>query len=207
MNSGQIDQFPSVGKLLLLTGSACAVAFLYIVGAVLPAEFNRDPLGIGKATGLSDLYSPGPEQLVIEEGSVGYLPESTTPYAQHSFTIELAPNGDAHLPSSLEFKLELNSGSAMVYSWQVNGLTDPTRLFAEFHGETYDASGNLIVGHYGEDRTLQDAGVLVAPFDGVHGWYWRNDAETAVTIELTTAGFYRLVPAGNMGNEAGIAPN
>jgi hypothetical protein len=30
----------------------------------------------------------------------------------------------------------------------------------------------------------------VAPFDGTHGWYWRNRGEATVTIVLQTSGFY-----------------
>jgi hypothetical protein len=34
-------------------------------------------------------------------------------------------------------------------------------------------------------------GSYVAPFDGLHGWYWKNNVKTAVTITLRSTGFYR----------------
>ena len=36
-----------------------------------------------------------------------------------------------------------------------------------------------------------DTGVLVAAFDGMHGWFWRNRTTVAVTVTLRVAGDYR----------------
>jgi len=33
----------------------------------------------------------------------------------------------------------------------------------------------------------------VAPFDGVHGWYWLNDSQQPVLLRLQIAGFYEPV--------------
>jgi hypothetical protein len=46
--------------------------------------------------------------------------------------------------------------------------------------------------------------MLVAPFDGIFGWYLQNQSEAPVTIKLDLAGFYQLIPPGEYGNEAGI---
>ena len=46
------------GVLIAATLGALAVAALVVLGAVLPAEFHRDPLGMGKLTGLSRLWAP-----------------------------------------------------------------------------------------------------------------------------------------------------
>ena len=34
----------------------------------------------------------------------------------------------------------------------------------------------------------------IAPWHGIHGWYWQNNNEAAVTVRLRMAGFYELVP-------------
>ena len=34
-------------------------------------------------------------------------------------------------------------------------------------------------------------GSYVAPFDGLHGWYWKNNTATPVTVTLHSTGFYR----------------
>ena len=49
------------GRLILATLGALALAALIVLGAILPAEFNRDPLGLGKLSGLSRLWAPEAE--------------------------------------------------------------------------------------------------------------------------------------------------
>ena len=34
-------------------------------------------------------------------------------------------------------------------------------------------------------------GSYVAPFTGIHGWYWENPGTEELIITLSTAGFYR----------------
>ena len=60
---------PKRGPLLIMTAGACLVGAVIVLGAVLPAEFNKDPLGLGKATGLSRLWAP-PEETVVLPPSV-----------------------------------------------------------------------------------------------------------------------------------------
>jgi hypothetical protein len=38
-----------------------------------------------------------------------------------------------------------------------------------------------------------ESGSLVAPFDGIHGWYLKNDANNAIVVRLDVAGFYDLL--------------
>jgi hypothetical protein len=49
--------------------------------------------------------------------------------------------------------------------------------------------------------------VIVAPFEGVFGWYLQNQSEKPVVVHLKISGFYDLVPAGEYGNDAGIEAN
>ena len=35
-------------------------------------------------------------------------------------------------------------------------------------------------------------GYLVAPFDGVHGWYFSNESDSDITITLSLSGFYTI---------------
>ena len=48
---GQISKPLSAGRMLALTAAALVVASAIVFGAILPAEFNWDPLGLGKMTG------------------------------------------------------------------------------------------------------------------------------------------------------------
>lgn len=36
-------------------------------------------------------------------------------------------------------------------------------------------------------------GLFTAPFDGHHGWYWKNKTDTDMQVELTTQGKYKIV--------------
>jgi hypothetical protein len=38
----------------------------------------------------------------------------------------------------------------------------------------------------------REHGSLVAPFDGIHGWYYRNDTDMPIVVRLTVSGFYEL---------------
>ncbi len=58
MEEGHISKSIPTGRLLALTAGGLVVATVAVFGAILPAEFNMDPLGIGKATGLSRLWAP-----------------------------------------------------------------------------------------------------------------------------------------------------
>jgi hypothetical protein len=50
-------------------------------------------------------------------------------------------------------------------------------------------------------------GMLIAPMEGVHGWYFQNQSVGPVTVHLKLSGFYELVPPGEYGNEARIEAN
>ena len=40
-----------------------------------------------------------------------------------------------------------------------------------------------------------DSGSLVAAFDGIHGWFFRNRSATAVRVTLQTRGTYAVLRA------------
>ena len=47
---------------------------------------------------------------------------------------------------------------------------------------------------YRKATGASENGSLVAPFDGTHGWYFKNDTARPVVVRLTIAGFYELIP-------------
>ena len=51
------------GRLILATLGSLALAALIVLGAILPAEFDKDPLGLGKLSGLSRLWAPDEQQV------------------------------------------------------------------------------------------------------------------------------------------------
>ena len=94
-------------------------------------------------------------------------------------TITIPARGDK------EYKLYINKGAAIGYSWK----TDGEALFYDFHGEpSGDTTGYF--ESFKKSTDSHDEGSLVARFNGTHGWYWRNKALSPVVIKLKVRGEY-----------------
>lgn len=95
--------------------------------------------------------------------------------------------------SDLEYMLDMKIGHAVSYSWEAEDLNDPEKLLAEFHGHTIresEAPGDVMF--YKQGRAESSAGYLVAPFDGVHGWYLSNETNEDILVTLSLSGFYEI---------------
>lgn len=95
--------------------------------------------------------------------------------------------------SALEYKLGLNEGDAITYHWDV-AMTQPELLNVEFHGHTHrigDEPGTVMF--YSIHANGEERGALVAPFDGIHGWYLDNQSTEDITVMLRVAGFYETL--------------
>jgi hypothetical protein len=206
--AGAAPAAPSKRTLLVSTAGAALVALVITFAAVLPAEYNHDPLGLGRLTGLSRLWAP-PEQ-TVDANAAGAPSAVRQPAAfrTDTFEIPLAANGDAARRNALEFKVRMPKGATLVYSWQAEGLTVPEDLMFDFHGHTVaaEAKGAVSVADYEKGSGATANGSLTAPVDGIHGWYFRNRSDQPIKVRLKLSGFYDLVPAGEEGNLAGIEP-
>jgi len=200
---------PSKRALLVSIGAAVGTAVVITFAAVLPAEYNKDPLGLGRVTGLSRLWAP--KEIVVEPGAVGAPAaiRQEAVFRSDTFEILLAADGDEARRNALEFKVRLPKGATLVYSWQAEDLAIPADLMFDFHGHTLaaDAKGGPVsVADYEKGSGAQANGSLTAPIDGIHGWYLRNRSDRPIKVRLKLSGFYQLVPAGQEGNLAGIQP-
>ena len=62
------------GKTLaLITGGGVVLGTLIVVGAIMPAEFNVDPLGVGKLSGIARLWAPDEKKVDVNCGAGGPL--------------------------------------------------------------------------------------------------------------------------------------
>lgn len=200
---------PSRRTLLVSIGAAVGTAVIITFAAVLPAEYNKDPLGLGRVTGLSRLWAP--KEIVVEPGAVGAPAaiRQAAVFRTDTFEIPLAADGDEARRNALEFKVRLPKGATLVYSWQTEDLAIPEDLMFDFHGHTLaaDAKGGPVsVADYEKGSGAQANGSLTAPIDGIHGWYLRNRSDRPIKVQLKLSGFYQLVPAGQEGNLEGIQP-
>ena len=95
--------------------------------------------------------------------------------------------------ADLEYKLSMNLGNAVSYNWRADSLPNPNDLLVEFHGHTIrtgDAPGDVMF--YKRAHVDSSEGYLVAPFDGIHGWYFSNESNNDINIILNLSGFYEL---------------
>ena len=196
------------GRLILAILGAAALAALIVLGAILPAEFNRDPLGVGKLSGLARLWAP--DEAVIDPGKAGVAAarEYASPFRTDVIEIPLGDFLSGADRSELEYKVRMKSGTTLIYSWEVIGTSEPRDFHYDQHGHTTPATGQPVtVATWRQGFGLKQSGALTAPFDGIQGWQFSNSSEKPVVVRLRLSGFYDLVPSGQPGNEAGIIAN
>jgi hypothetical protein len=194
---------PSKGQILQATAIAIAVALVLLFTAVLPAEYGIDPLGTGKALGLTGLAASGAGAAaapatageaagpVIEAPTIkGVFVAQPAHYKVDSREIKLESG------EGIEIKYHMEKGAGMVYSWTVS---PSEKVFYEFHGEPdvkpANAGEDYFESYDKDDQVgkTQSNGAFTAPSTGIHGWFWENQTGVPVTIKLMTAGYYDYI--------------
>ncbi len=194
-------------RLIAATLGTLALAALIVLGAILPAEFDRDPLGVGKLSGLSRLWAPEDRQVDADAG-VARAREYDVPFRTDVVEIPLGDFLAGADRSELEYKVRMKKDATLIYAWEVIGAADARDFRFDQHGHTTPKPGETMdVATYRQAFGLKQQGALTAPFDGIQGWQFSNSSEAPVVVRLRLAGFYELVPAGQPGNEAGIVAN
>jgi len=185
-------QMPSAGGLLIRLAIAAVVGTLLTVCVIVPAEYRKDPTGFGKLTGLIALSTPTVARPPVEatpvDGKATTEPALSknawfypTEYRTDTVKIPLGPDGE------LEYKVAMKAGEAMVYSWSV----DRESVYYDFHGEPSNDPKHAT--RYREEQENTKAnGAFVAPFEGIHGWFWLNLSGKPIVITLKMSGFYQL---------------
>lgn len=190
-----LDALPSSRALLRSTVVALAVAAALLVTVVLPAEYAVDPTGIGWMLGLTEmgrikmaLAREAQEASAVEKALVSGAadPRGAVIAAvsadgwRDSMTVTLAPG------KSIELKLAMRLNQRATYAWRASS---PDVTY-NAHGEPPNAPKGFSHS-YGRGISDGEQGDLVAAFDGMHGWFWRNRSEGMVTITLKTRGEYQ----------------
>lgn len=174
-------------RIAVVVGGALLVAGLILVGAILPAEFAIDPLGIGRKLGLTAIGEVQKNLSAFEatraagNNGVPTLAPQERAYQDETVSFKLPP-GD-----SVEYKYRLDKGEALLYSWKA---TAPVNY--ELHAEPDGAPRGYAESYEKRNATATASGTLTAPFSGIHGWYWENTGASEVTVTLTAAGFYNM---------------
>lgn len=159
------SELPTSRQLLKSTAIACIVAGVVLVLAVLPAEYGIDITGAGKIMGLT--------QMGDIKGALNT--ESTIKTDSIQFTLDPG--------QAIEYKLVMSKGARVEYYWTTeNGL-----LNHDTHG---DGPGNNFISYKKDQMIKEDTGILIAAFDGSHGWYWINRDTQTATVTLVVNGAY-----------------
>jgi hypothetical protein len=206
-------ELPSAHRLLRSTLIAAAVAALLLVAFVLPAEYGVDPTGIGRVLGLKQMgdikvalakeAAADAEADAAAAASEGGQPQSNAapgataaqpPVVAADTAPGSAPNADTtritlQPGEGKEVKLVMRRGARATYAWStegggVNYLT---------HGDTVNAPANSYHTYSRGTEARSHEGTLVAAFDGLHGWFWRNRTPQQVTVTLRTGGDYQEI--------------
>ena len=190
---------PSASRLLRSTLLAAIVAAVLLVTIVMPAEYGIDPTGVGRLLGLTRMgeikvslaTEAAQGDVVTPVAPAPALPEPARPEPapavmdappdplmnSHVSEVVLAPN------EGKEIKLVMRKDARVTFSWS----TDRGAVNYDTHA---DAPGIKYHGYGKGSGKKSDEGVLVAAFDGSHGWFWRNRGSETVTVTLTTTGEY-----------------
>ena len=204
-------ELPSSRRLLHSTAIAVATAAVLLVTVVLPAEYGVDPTGVGRVLGLTRMGEI--KMALAKEAEAAAAADSTnaarptTPAtaspAAPSPSVVAPATPTASAPDSVsksdetritlrpgegkEVKLVMRRGARATYAWSADGggvnfLT---------HGDTANAPANSYHTYGRGTGARSDEGAIVAVFDGMHGWFWRNRGTAPVTLTLRTSGDYQ----------------
>lgn len=112
---------------------------------------------------------PTPDAFVAQEGL----------FKTDSIEFTLAPK------EGMEYKYRLAKGAGLLFSWEATApvhyeLHSEPDAGPKGYAETFDKQDSRNSGH----------GNYVAPFAGIHGWYWENRTDTEVRVRLVSAGHF-----------------
>lgn len=189
MTTNNSHQLPSLRKLLISTGIAILVAGAILITTVLPAEFGIDPTGIGKVLGLTSVSAQTLDTSKqskntqssepAAQSSVGIVTKSNIPFRNDEMSLTLKPNEGA------EIKATMRKGEQLVFNW----VTEGGPVNVDMHGEKPN-DGENFTSYWNATQLANDQGTFAAPFDGTHGWFWRNRGDKPVTVKVKVSGFY-----------------
>tara|TARA_R110002072_G_scaffold302957_1_gene490358 strand:+ start:10727 stop:11359 length:633 start_codon:yes stop_codon:yes gene_type:complete len=198
-------------KIIKATIISLIIGAIILFTAVLPAEYGIDPTGAGKVLGFSKLYVPENNQtnglnaiastsslplIKLEKaGSGPNVPrpvEADNPAPEEQLAMRedetkvIVPAG-----KGIEFKINMLKYGTMKYEWTT---ANNEVLYFDFHGEVKQKE--VVKEVYFESYTISNSnnmvGTFLAPYEGKHGWFFRNTSNEDVTVNLRLKGQYTL---------------
>ncbi|MHA0319772.1 hypothetical protein ACXY7D_15245 [Sphingomonas melonis] len=192
-NLPNVGDLPTLHQLNRATALAFGVAVALLATTILPAEYGVDPIGTGRLLGLTRMGEVKQAEHAAETATV---PAATTtaPSAATSNVPATAQSAEVKVTlapdEGREVKADMRAGDKITYAWTTGG---PEIRF-ELHGEEHDAPADEYTS-YEKGSSAGERGEFQAPFDGMHGWYWRNRTSSPVTVTVTATGTFRSFAA------------
>ena len=196
-------ELPAPRALVRSTFLALVVAAVILVGFILPAEYGVDPTGVGGLFGLTDMGRIKvqlAEEAAAEDAALlaaGEAPAATAPPVAVADSTTEAPAVAAEQVTLItlapgegkEVKLEMDEGGRATYAWATDRGVVNYDTHADGPGDPANGIAPISYHGYGKGTSVaSDEGVLVAAFDGKHGWFWRNRTRESLTVTLRTSG-------------------
>lgn len=200
----------SKSKIVIATVAALMIGGFLLVAAVLPAEYGIDPTGIGKSIGFNKLYQPvtkgtiasvpgitppAVELLKLEGG--GSEPEVVRPeeanspapekqYAEREDSVQV----NLRAGKGLEYKVKMLKHGRLKYEW----ATDHGIVYSDFHGDVKQANPpkHIYYESYAIANVNNMIGNVLVPYEGRHGWYFKNITANDLTVKIRLKGQYEL---------------
>lgn len=194
-------------QIIKATSIALITSLILAVVAVLPAEYGKDYTGLGKVFGFTKLHqeddttnetvavAPTFKELTLNNvGSApdvpmpieGKNPAPTKQYESRKDSINVTvPAG-----KGIEYKIAVLKYGQVKYAWKTNqGI-----LFLDMHGDVKSADTK---SGYFESYTVANsnnmAGSFIAPYEGKHGWYFKNKSNADIEVTINLTGEYQLI--------------
>ena len=166
-----MDPIPEGRSLVKATITSLVIAMVTLILVILPAEYNIDPTGIGQKLGLTIFNEETREKVA-----------SNNIDSEKNAVVLTIPAG-----KGIEYKLSMSQFSKVTYEWVSGGGS----LYVDLHGEPKgDTTGYF--ESYAVATLSRMKGSFTAPFEGSHGWYWQNNSDTDIQVQLIFNGDYDI---------------
>jgi hypothetical protein len=187
-----IGELPSLRQLNRATLIALGAAAVILVTTVLPAEYGVDPTGVGRLLGLTEMGKV--KRAEAASHAVPATPVAAAPAASPAPALKAGEPVEVKLTLATnegrEVKATMKAGGEFDYRW----ATDGAEVRFELHGEPAGAASDDYTS-YEKGSSAGASGKFRAPFDGTHGWYWKNRTDQPVTITVTATGDFEKFAA------------
>jgi hypothetical protein len=158
-------------SLVKSTIASLIIAVIALVLFILPAEYNIDLTGAGEKLGLT-VFNNKTNSTAVQESS----------NTEQDSVVLTIPAG-----KGIEYKLAMKKHQKVTYEW----ITNMGELYVDLHGEPKGNKTDYFES-YSIATVNQMKGSFTTPFEGSHGWYWKNTSQNDVQVQLIFNGEYTI---------------